>query len=111
MKFTFQYYVRTSPAGSPAHQRLQLEGPMGAGAFDLGEDASEWTYLQLGQEGDDLQSMTKRWQFEQAKATILLIVDESSFCPLLQPVDMLSSRSSFCSSGLVQLFLAVFLFT
>lgn len=34
----------------------------------------EWTYLQFGQDGDDLESMTRRWQFKQAKATMLLVL-------------------------------------
>lgn len=92
---------------------------MGIADDDDDDEASAWTYLQLGHEGEDLLSMTKRWQFEQANATILLPIDDDessqplvvmimSLCP---PADMLSSKSNFCSSGRFHLFLPVFLFT
>lgn len=43
---------------SKVPQRPQL---IGAWALALGEDvAREWTYLQLGQEGEDLHSITRR---------------------------------------------------
>ena len=47
-----------------------MGGVLGVGIFWVGR---EWTYLQLGQDGEDLESMTKRWQFRHAKATILLL--------------------------------------
>lgn len=86
-------------------------------------DGSEWTYLQLGQDGEDLERMTRRWQFKQAKAIMLpfeeyFFLESSSVTelPLLycseqvEFVEMLSSRSSFWSLGHSQLFLKVFLF-
>ena len=75
--------------------------------------------LQFGQEGDDLHSMTRRWQFTHTAATMLPdeedLVGFSGLAEVvlfseLAKVAMLSSRSSFCSLGLLQLFLKVFLF-
>ena len=66
----------------------------------------EWTYLQLGQAGEDLERMTSRWQFKHANATMLvpeeccLVESIAEIEPLhcseqLECGEMLSSRSSF----------------
>lgn len=93
---------------------MEAWGTLGIDGGD--DDPSAWTYLQLGHEGEDLLSMTKRWQFEHGNATIDDDDDESSqavviIISLWPPADMLSSKSSFCSSGLDHLFRPVFLFT
>lgn len=80
-------------------------GTLGGG---LCSDGMEWKYLQFGQDGEDLDSMTRRWQFKQGKAIMLLLdelyffLEPSSvsellllFSEQLECVAMLSSRSSF----------------
>lgn len=88
--------------------------------------ASGCTNLQLGQEGEALQSMTRRWQLAHGTATMLLPPElitapppvgllagsaSSSGAAATTPsgVEMLRSRLTLCSRGLTQLFLSVFL--
>lgn len=76
--------------------------------------------LQFGHEGDDVNSMTRRWQFMHTTATmfpvrVYFFASSSGFVELVFSSEvgkdeMLSSRSSFCSFGFVQLLLSVFLF-
>ncbi|RWW28932.1 hypothetical protein BHE74_00009536 [Ensete ventricosum] len=78
-------------------------------------------HLQFGHEGDDLHSMTRRWQLTQTAAAMLPhepccffassgVADlEFGVSSELEKVEMLSSKSRFCSLGLLQLLFRVFL--
>lgn len=88
----------------------------GCGLCRVGKECK---YLQLGQDGEDVWSITRRWHLRHATATMLVLELLALFgsssnlelLPLeLEIVEMFKSKSSFWALGHLQLFFDEFLF-
>ncbi|THU57336.1 hypothetical protein C4D60_Mb03t02430 [Musa balbisiana] len=103
----------TACIGLPAVESMEeAESFQGLDGFELLRRRRRRQRVHFGHEGDDFRSMTRRWQFTQTNAIMLLLPLELHcfFVSELPKVEMLSSNFIDFSSILTQLFFIVFLF-